>query len=477
MTTLFAVNGTAGSGKTTRFAIPHLYNSTHLLNLIVLPTLVLSKDWSSHLTHAGIPHQRAFADDLDNTSVQDYLEQHMPLLERSGAKETIIISHITYRKLNPELVKNWNVYFDELPKLIDSRVITFDNENKESDYFNVDDAGLVTLTPKASNTDKHAGKSKSINELIQILKTDRFVVSRTSYDKKKRQGAYLILPDKNYFIGNVVYVLGADASSFPLLDNAQKNIDMPPHNSNHLSDKIEIIYFTNEDNTKTMREDNPDALDEINKLIIHDVDGEECLYAANKTNPRRIVSSYTEPNLDYAQNFIPIGVLASGLNMYSHIHNCVYMASMNFRTSVHSQLVNLHGLDDDTIYFWQNLYPAYQIIMRGSLRLDEPITKYRIYVMDHKLALYLKLAYFHNAKLRKLGNIKIKPRKIQMDRNVGISDSDRVKIDNIFKNVEELGLNVPNFALLYETSKVSAIEALKTRELWGKLTTRGTWKK
>ena len=323
-------------------------------------------------------------------------------------KNVVIITGVLYASLTADVVADWNVYHDELPSMFDVIAPTFDSrgQNTFEKLFTLDDRRNVGLLEATANIEYHGGKSTYIVDMIERLKTGRYNIkalrlpSEATTHKEARNGTFLCVPSKDYYIGKTITLMAADADSDPSVKYLNANVvHLNPTVPNHDSNKIKIKYvFDKNSNNRFFRDENEEAIKQANDIIEHDASGHKTLLWMNDNNPHQISSS----------NFHRMNHNIHGVNDLSDYTQAAFLSSMNQNKQTISVLENSFGIDDETVYWRNTLYVAYQCIMRGNLRRMEDTNGFTIYVYDLKLASCLKHMYFPNAELIKIGNVEVK---------------------------------------------------------------------
>ncbi len=473
------LSGLCSSGKTTA-AINTIVSSDEKKFLFVIPSIKAGQEVAEKLARldSRINIHLINEEAVGRGNVRNEATKILSQESAKFFKHVVIITTNLYTKLTADLVADWNVFHDELPAMFDVLSVSFDSrgQNTFDKLFSIDAKRNVGLLPATINTEYHGGKSAGIVDMIDRLSTGRYIIhalrlpSEANTHKQARLGKFLVVPSSTYYIGKTVTLMAADADMEPSAKYLNASItNLTPSVPNHDSKKIKIKYvFDKNDNTRTFRDGNQEAIKQANDIIEHDVSGHKTLLWMNDNNPHPI----THDNFHRTNHNI------FGANDYSDYASVAFLSSMNVDDQTASVLEKTFGIDSETIYWRNTLYTGYQCVMRGNLRRMEETLGYTIYVYDLKLAASLKHMYFPNAELIKIGNVEVAKKAPKTVLKEKIEPQDRNKLGYIIIMNKEgyyVGADGKLVNSIIDLPRAEAVKKLKASHLWDALTARGRY--
>lgn len=401
MTKIHAISGLAGSGKTT-VMLERIVSSEHNKHLIAVPSIELSKELQKHLTQRGVDVLVINSETHPNTTA--CITQHLTNVD-DVKKHVLIITHLSFRLMDITNTDGWVVWHDELPVLFQNQKVWFDSNIPFNDYFVVDGNNRVSLTPLALANTNHDSLNPEMKGLIHGIKSGRYtaylVSSFSEYGRNYNIVTTILTPE--YFPNNTTLLSAGieDSLVYKMLTkaNACDRLEVMPTNiTNHYSDKIEIVYAIDNNNSRYLRETYPDefkaAVDALCGLVRGD-----CIAVANA-------------DISIPSRFKRLTHNVHGCNEYINYNSVMFLSALNIDPFTQAVVTEVLDVDSFDMYLDRTVAIAYQVAMRGSIRLEKEIESYKIFVMDYQLAHSLKHIYFPNATVTGLEgySVKLKPR-------------------------------------------------------------------
>lgn len=426
--TVHAISGLCGSGKTTEM-IRRISESNHNRHIVVVPSRDLCVEIQGKLKDNSVSAVVINSDTHTNTTAS--IVQHLSTFT-GVEKHVLVITHSSFRLMDISVTSGWSVWHDELPSLFQNQKVWNDPNVPFESYFNVAEDKTISLTNLALSSDNHDSLNSDMKGLIHGLKSGRYTayaVSDTTENNGKRYVNVMTILSPSYFPDNTTLLsAGVEESLVYKLLLKHNAIAEPTVLEtgilNHYSDKIEIVYAIDNNNTRHLRETYPAEFKAAVDALCGMVRG-KCIAVANE-------------DVALPERFERLTHNVHGMNKYTSYNSVMFLSALNIDPETQAILTRVLDADAFDVYLDRTVSIAYQVIMRGALRLMKQVDEYKIFVMDKQLAESLRAVYFHNATVTGLDgySIKLKPRGRPKGTATPMTNSERKKAMHMRKLAE-----------------------------------------
>jgi len=378
--------------------------SKHPQHIIVVPSRDLCVELKAKLEGYNVPTVIINSDTHKNTTLS--IVTYLNTFEYIGTKQVVIITHASFRLMDISSTDGWHVWHDELPTLFEGTKVWYDENVNFDDYFVVNPDKSITLTKRSLATSNHDGLNSELKGLIHGLKTGRFdayAVNREKESSGKQYMSVMTIIRPEYFPENTTLLSAGieDSMVYKMLKNRNAigtNTVLKTNLLNHYSDKIEIVYAMDNFNTRYLRETYPEEFTAAVDALCGIVRG-KCIVVAND-------------EVKVPEKFDRLTHNVHGMNKYTSYNNAMFLSALNIDPESMGLLQDVLGVTPEEVYLDRTVSIAYQVVMRGSLRLSKEVDTFKIFVMEARLADALKTTYFPNATVTGMVgyNVKLKVR-------------------------------------------------------------------
>lgn len=304
---------------------------------------------------------------------------------------TLIISDKTFFKIPIELLSEWTIYIDDVTSFHGFKTI---NENSSS-IKNIIENELITDIKKLGNEGMYiTANSKSnvkgdimneINNNFSIIKENHIVIMNYDYFSDAEKSLLNITgwKDLSKYTNLNITLFSANFEK-TLIYKAHKNIfeeikinGLMVRNT-PLKDRIKVYYFSEKIKlSKTWKNNNPEKLKKIYNYLNDKLKGEEFYWTKNRSDIQKL-NDGTKISPD-----------PRGLNQYSKIKTCVWLACMRPSDVEAAQCKLLFDLSMEEIHHAREYESLHQFVLRGISRDYNSTEIQTVYVFDKFQANYL----------------------------------------------------------------------------------------
>ncbi|MEQ5039114.1 type III restriction endonuclease subunit R [Providencia rettgeri] len=382
MNKLKYVSAPCGAGKT-HYICNQINNSNNKF-LIVQCTQELIRDTAKKIENC----KYITTDSISNGKrVIDHVIDFM----NSPSNRTLIISDKTFFKIPIELLSGWTIYIDDvtsfhgfktinessssIKKIIKNELITdIDYLGKEKMY----------ITAKSKSNVKGDIMDEIKNKFSIIMDNHIFIMNYDYFsDSEKSQLNITSWKDLDRYIELDITFFSANFEK-TLIYKAYEDIfdeikinDLMVRNT-PLRDRIKVYYFSEKTQlSKTWKENRPEKLKKIYNYLNDKLKDEEFYWTQNSLDDQKL------------NNGTKISPDPRGLNQYSKIKTCVWLACMRPSDVEAAQCKLFFELSMAEIHHAREYESLHQFVLRGISRDYNSTEIQTVYVFDKFQANYL----------------------------------------------------------------------------------------
>ena len=484
------INGDCGSGKT-------YYFITTMLSEINKPVLFVCPSKKSIKENTALVREHT-----DKSAYGIYSDEYVnnkTVAERIGIEfhyknhDVVLCTIQMFEMLKPYQYSEYQVVVDDplamihpydvsdflTNPIIGNYLKKEGNEFVKSKYFSRNKK-LYNLASKVNGTSAVCEKMIELGNRLDTKKFKLMIVGERHYtpkkdNKKESQPMFKIystvmIPSEDYFPKDAILIgEGVEDNEWLYLHNKDnyKTITMdftPKAKDTHI-----YYYLDDQDNTRTFKESNPVTYRKITDDVIHRA-GNNCL----------LLNNTTYGQFKYPSSWKKIDSNCHSLNEYQDYEKIVCLKSANFQKVQSKYLSEIFG-SDDYVYRRISVDMTYQAIMRTAIRNRNSDKGCTIYVLDRKMAEYLKEKLDdHNVTLHKIdlteNGSRVKSTRTKYKKKIW-DTGEAVKATNIVKMAKDGYYDSKlNMKILFHDNNGQR-ERLKQLDLWNQVTTRGKYRK
>ncbi|MEY0934113.1 type III restriction endonuclease subunit R [Providencia rettgeri] len=382
MNKLKYVSAPCGAGKT--HYICNQINNSNDKFLIVQCTQELIRDTAKKINDC----KYIITESISNgNSVIDNVIDFM----NNPISRTLIITDKTFFKIPIELLSGWTIYLDDVTNFHEFKLI---NEGDDSIKRLIKDKLICNIKELDDNGEYITADSKLksqgdivslISQEFSMMKNNHIFIMNNSYclDSEKIQLSITGLKDlKRYFELDITF-FSANFEKTLIYKAYKDNFDETKINdlmarNTPLKDRIKVYYFSEKIQlSKTWKQNHPEKLKKIYNYLNDKLKDEEFYWTKNRLDNQKLF------------NGTKISPDPRGLNQYSKIKTCVWLACMRPSDVEAAQCKLFFKLSMAEIHHAREYESLHQFVLRGISRDYNSSEIQTVYVFDKFQANYL----------------------------------------------------------------------------------------
>ncbi|MBQ0535459.1 type III restriction endonuclease subunit R [Providencia huaxiensis] len=376
------VSAPCGAGKT-HYICNEINNSNDKF-LIVQCTQELIRDTAKKINDC----KPITTDSISNGKrVIDHVIDFM----NSPSNRTLIISDKTFFKIPIELLSGWVIYLDDVTNFHEFKLINEGNAKikeviKDELICNIKNLdGSEEYIIADSKLKSHGDIVSNISNDFSIMKNNHILIMNKSYflDSEKTQLSITGFKDLNRYVELDITFFSANFENSLIYKKNKKilkkeNIQSLLTRKIPLKDRIKVYYFSEKIQlSKTWKKNNPEKLKKIYNYLNDKLKYEEFYWTKNRADIQKL-NDGTKISPD-----------PRGLNQYSKIKTCVWLACMRPSDVEASQCKLFFELSMAEIHHAREYESLHQFVLRGISRDYNSTEIQTVYVFDKFQANYL----------------------------------------------------------------------------------------